>query len=60
MSGHPEYLSRAQSVAIGKRRRGRNVILLLMLVALIALFFGMSVVKLSRPQRQEPSTQNPM
>ena len=60
MSDHPEYLSRAQSVAIGKRRRGRNVILLALLVALVALFFGISVIKLSRPQQHEPSTQNPI
>lgn len=60
MSEHPDYLSRAQSVSIGRKRRGRNVILLLMLVALIALFFGLSVVKLSRPQQHEPSTQNPI
>ncbi len=60
MSDHLDHLSRAQSLAIGKRRRGCNVILLVMLVALIALFFGMSVVKLSRPQQHGPTTQNPI
>jgi hypothetical protein len=40
-------LSRAESDAVAKRRRGRNWALLAVLVAIMALFFAISIVKLS-------------
>ncbi len=42
----PDHLSRAQSVEIGRRRRGRNWAMLVILVALAALFYAISIVKL--------------
>ena len=59
MSGSPEYLTRAQSTAIGKRRRGRNLILLALLLALIGVFFGITLVKLASPEPHAPTAQTP-
>jgi hypothetical protein len=40
-------LSRAESQVVARRRRGRNWALLLVLLAVVALFFAISIVKLS-------------
>jgi hypothetical protein len=42
----PDHLSRSQSVEIGRRRRGRNWAMLIILVSLAALFYAISIVKL--------------
>lgn len=42
-----EPLSRAESQAVARRRRGRNWALLAVLLAIVALFFAISIVKLS-------------
>lgn len=41
-------LSAAESQALGKRRRGRNLALLGVLVALFALFYAISMARLLR------------
>jgi hypothetical protein len=41
------HLSRAQSVELGRRRRGRNIAMLVCLLALCALFYAIAIVKLS-------------
>jgi hypothetical protein len=41
------HLSRAESDAIEKRRRGRNIALLVVLLALAGLFYAISIVKMS-------------
>ncbi len=40
-------LTRAQSSELGRRRRGRNIALLVCLLALSALFYAIAIVKLS-------------
>jgi len=42
----PPPLSRAESIALGKRRRGRNIAMLVALVAVAALFYAIAIVKL--------------
>ena len=42
-------LSRADSEALAKRRRGRNIAMLIALLSLSALFYAIAVVKLARP-----------
>lgn len=44
-----DYLTRKQSIIIERARRPRNVLLLVLLVALIGLFFGITMVKLASP-----------
>ncbi|MCX7384055.1 MAG: hypothetical protein NT133_22145 [Alphaproteobacteria bacterium] len=41
-------LSRAESQAIGRRRRGRNWLMLAALIALVGLFFAITMVKISQ------------
>jgi hypothetical protein len=41
-------LSRAESAAIGRRRRGRNLAMLAVLVALCGLFYLITLVKLTQ------------
>lgn len=43
-------LSREESAALARRRRGRNWALLIVLVAVVGLFFAMSLVKMSGQQ----------
>jgi hypothetical protein len=43
---HPPPLTRAESIALGKRRRGRNIALLVALVAVAGLFYAIAIVKL--------------
>jgi hypothetical protein len=43
-------LSRAESLALARRRRGRNWALLIVLVAVVALFFAITIAKLSGQQ----------
>lgn len=40
-------LSHAESQAVARRRRGRNWAMLIVLVAIVALFFAIAIVKLS-------------
>jgi len=40
-------LSRAESVALGRRRRVRNIVLLLLLVSIAVLFYAIAMVKLT-------------
>lgn len=49
MTDAPDHLSRAQSLALGRRRRGRNLVLMGLLLVLVVLFFGISVIKLTTP-----------
>ena len=42
-------LSRSESDALAKRRRGRNWMLLVALVILAGLFYAIALVKLARP-----------
>lgn len=40
-------LTRAESLLLAKKRRGRNLALLVALLALCALFYAIAIVKLS-------------
>lgn len=40
-------LSRAESQLVARRRRGRNWAMLVLLLALVALFFAISIAKFS-------------
>ena len=40
-------LSRAESAALGRRRRVRNIFLLLLLVGVAVLFYAIAMVKLT-------------
>ena len=42
----PPKLTKAESVALGKRRRGRNIAMLVALCLVAALFYAMAIVKL--------------
>ncbi len=42
-------LTRAESDALARRRRGRNIALLVVLLALAALFYAIAMVKMSHP-----------
>jgi hypothetical protein len=41
------HLNRLQSAELGRRRRGRNIAMLVSLLALSALFYAIAIVKLS-------------
>lgn len=43
-------LSHEESLALQRRRRGRNIAMLVALVALVALFYAMTLVKMARPE----------
>ncbi len=43
------HLSRAESDALNRRRRGRNLAMLVALVAVVVLFYAISIVKLAHP-----------
>jgi hypothetical protein len=45
----PETLSPAESAAFARRRRGRNIAMLIALLALSALFYAIAIVKLGSP-----------
>jgi hypothetical protein len=42
----PSHLTRAESEALGKRRRGRNLAMLVALLLVAALFYAIAFVKL--------------
>jgi hypothetical protein len=42
-------LSREESDALARRRRGRNLAMLVVLLAVAALFYAVAVVKLGKP-----------
>jgi hypothetical protein len=44
----PEHFSRSESVAIGRRRRIRNIAVLLALIAVAVLFYAITIVKLAK------------
>jgi hypothetical protein len=46
MSDFPPPLSREESDALIKRRRGRNIAVLVALLALTALFYAITVVRM--------------
>ncbi|MDR3523341.1 MAG: hypothetical protein P4L66_04485 [Acetobacteraceae bacterium] len=46
MTDFPPPLSREESLALGKRRRGRNIAMLIALVSVSALFYAISMVKM--------------
>jgi hypothetical protein len=48
-SSLPPHLSREDSAAIGRRRRGRNIAMLIVLIAIAVLFYAIAVVKLAKP-----------
>lgn len=45
----PVPLTREESDALAKRRRGRNIALLVALLALAALFYAIAMVKMAQP-----------
>jgi hypothetical protein len=45
----PPPLSREESAEFTRKRRGRNVAMLVVLVAVAALFYAIAVVKLAHP-----------
>jgi hypothetical protein len=45
MNADPTHLTRAESEAIGRRRRGRNWALLVVLIAIALLFYAISMVR---------------
>ncbi len=42
-------LSRADSELLGRRRRSRNIAMLVVLLAIAGLFYAIAMVKLARP-----------
>jgi hypothetical protein len=44
----PSHLSVEQSEAIARRRRGRNIAMLIVLIALSLLFYAVSIVKMTK------------
>ena len=44
----PDHLSVAQSDALARRRRGRNIAMLIVLIALCLLFYAVSIVKMTK------------
>ncbi len=42
------YLTRGESDALGRRRRARNWAMLIALLALVALFYAISIVKMTK------------
>ncbi|WP_439577635.1 hypothetical protein [Elioraea sp.] len=45
--GHPGHLTREQSDALARRRRARNRAMFLVLVGLVALFYALTMSRLS-------------
>jgi hypothetical protein len=46
-STEPQQLSRAESDALARRRRGRNIAMLLVLVGVAVLFYAIAMVKMA-------------
>ncbi len=44
-----QMLTRAQSDEFARRRRGRNIAMLIALLVISGLFYAVSIVKLTRP-----------
>ena len=42
-------LSRSESETLNRRRRGRNVALLIGLIAIAAMFYAIAIVKMANP-----------
>jgi len=51
----PRMLSREASALLGRQRRGRNLLLLAVLLGLVVLFYFMAIVKLSHPAAVPPA-----
>ena len=49
MADPAAHLTREQSDRIERRRRGRNIALMVALCAVIALFYAITIVKFIRP-----------
>jgi hypothetical protein len=47
-------LGRADSAALGRRRRGRNIAMLIALVAIAGLLYAIAIVKLAHPDLGSP------
>jgi hypothetical protein len=45
----PKPLTPEESAALARRRRGRNIAMLIALLALSALFYAIAIVKLGSP-----------
>jgi hypothetical protein len=45
----PEPMSREESALFKRRRRGRNIALLVVLLAVSLLFYALAMVKLTKP-----------
>jgi len=45
----PASLTQEESAALARRRRGRNIAMLIALLAISALFYAIALVKLSSP-----------
>jgi hypothetical protein len=43
-----DHLTRAQSEEVARRRRGRNIAMLIVLLALCLLFYAISIVKMTK------------
>jgi hypothetical protein len=50
----PEHLSRQASKTLAAHRRGRNLLLLAVLLGLVVLFYLLAIVKLSHPGATPP------
>ena len=48
MESFPPPLSPAEATELKRRRRGRNIAMLIVLVAVIILFYALAIVKLSK------------
>ncbi len=48
MDEFPPPLSAAEAAELKRRRRGRNIALLIVLVAICVLFYALAIVKLSK------------
>jgi hypothetical protein len=46
----PRRLTLDESAAIARKRRGRNIAMLVVLVAIVVLFYAISMVKIAKPE----------
>ena len=45
----PDVISRAESDLLARRRRGRNLVMLAVLVGVAVLFYAIAMVKMAKP-----------